>query len=366
MRWEYQKSQRKCIPICGDSIITYLEECDDGNAIPYDGCYQCKFSCQKFWENCKFGKCLECLQSYRLIEHQCIYVHNYYDGPKIRQKAEFNNQITNLIENGFYQHALLYDYQIGVQQVKQLYCNQQSYGYLVIIIINVAQIEYLIVKNNCLMFIWSVSHIINQNQRIKNVIQFVETGQYCKVKFAIIKIMFSLMNAINVNRVVNWNVDNVNKISVMIALMVGLQQITIVIRSVEMECRHSIHKNNVMMEITRIMMDVMNYFQLIDNTYCTPICGDGIIVQGLEECEDLNDIEYDGCYQCNYQCEINCSKCIERICQECIYDESDMEVEIVKIQLQCGDGLISNDEECDDWNILNNDGCSSNCNIEAG
>lgn len=29
----------RCEPICGDTLIRGLEECDDGNDIPYDGCY---------------------------------------------------------------------------------------------------------------------------------------------------------------------------------------------------------------------------------------------------------------------------------------------------------------------------------------
>lgn len=32
---------------------------------------------------------------------------------------------------------------------------------------------------------------------------------------------------------------------------------------------------------------------------CPDICGDGVIT-GDEECEDGNNIEYDGCYNCRY------------------------------------------------------------------
>ncbi|CAD8148199.1 unnamed protein product [Paramecium octaurelia] len=387
--WEYQKSQRKCIPICGDSIITYLEECDDGNVIPYDGCYQCKFSCQKFCGNCKFGKCLECLQSYRLIEHQCIYVYNYYDGPELRQKAEFNNQITNLIENGFYQHALLYDYQIGLQQVKQLDCNQQSYGI------------FGYYYNQC-----SFDRIFNCKEQLFDVC--LECQPYYQLKLKNKECHSICGDGVVLQSEIcddqnNVQFDDCYKCQSSCQLECrqckqnqcydcidgwslinnycyqicgdGMQAFN----SQEQcddgnyenndgchECKYICDQNCYFCSFSNICMLCNQYFQLIDNTYCTPICGDGIIVQGLEECEDLNDIGYDGCYQCNYQCEINCSKCIGGICQECIDDESDREDEIVKIQLQCGDGLISNDEECDDWNILNNDGCSSNCNIETG
>ncbi|CAK62586.1 unnamed protein product (macronuclear) [Paramecium tetraurelia] len=403
--WEYQISQRKCIPICGDLIITYLEECDDGNMIPYDGCYQCKFSCSKFCGNCKFGKCLECLQSFRLIEHKCVYVYNYYDDPELRQKAEFNNQIINFMERGFYQHALLYDYQIGLQQVKQLDCNQQSYGI------------FGYYYHQC-----SIDRIFNCKEQLFDICLECQPYFYLKLKnkecHPICGDGVILQSEICDDQN-NFQFDDCYKCQSSCQLECrqckqnqcydcidgwslinnycyqicgdGMQAFN----SQEQcddgnyenndgcyECKYECDQNCYFCSQSNICMLCNQHFQLIDNTYCAPICGDGIIVQGLEECEDLNDVEFDGCYQCTYQCEINCSKCIEGICQECIdgfeltlqgcqriinyEDESEIEEEIVKIQLHCGDGWLSNDEECDDWNILNNDGCSSNCNIETG
>lgn len=34
---------------------------------------------------------------------------------------------------------------------------------------------------------------------------------------------------------------------------------------------------------------------------CISICGDGITV-GDEHCDDGNNIRYDGCYDCNFEC----------------------------------------------------------------
>lgn len=34
-----------CESICGDSLIVANEQCDDGNIDNYDGCYECKYSC---------------------------------------------------------------------------------------------------------------------------------------------------------------------------------------------------------------------------------------------------------------------------------------------------------------------------------
>lgn len=49
---------------CGDGFQAENEECDDGNIFPFDGCFNCLYSCV---ENCKFchlGLCLECQDEY--------------------------------------------------------------------------------------------------------------------------------------------------------------------------------------------------------------------------------------------------------------------------------------------------------------
>lgn len=46
------------MPICGDGLVVDLEECDDGNNLPYDGCYNCKFECNITCIFCVYGECL--------------------------------------------------------------------------------------------------------------------------------------------------------------------------------------------------------------------------------------------------------------------------------------------------------------------
>ncbi|CAD8204792.1 unnamed protein product [Paramecium pentaurelia] len=49
-----------CPDICGDGIITGNEECEDGNSIEYDGCYNCRYQCQPECTKCIKGLCQEC------------------------------------------------------------------------------------------------------------------------------------------------------------------------------------------------------------------------------------------------------------------------------------------------------------------
>ena len=67
-------------------------------------------------------------------------------------------------------------------------------------------------------------------------------------------------------------------------------------------------------------------------------CGNGM-VEGLEECDDGNLVDDDGC-------------------------TADCEIEIGIGT--CGDGTVDPGEECDDGNLVGNDGCSADCEIEGG
>jgi cysteine-rich repeat protein len=61
------------------------------------------------------------------------------------------------------------------------------------------------------------------------------------------------------------------------------------------------------------------------------VCGNGVVEDG-EECDDENLFNDDGCS----------SQCL----------------------MECGDGRLSGDEECDDGNRLVDDGCDETCQLE--
>ncbi|CAD8121341.1 unnamed protein product [Paramecium sonneborni] len=47
---------------------------------------------------------------------------------------------------------------------------------------------------------------------------------------------------------------------------------------------------------------------------CIPICGDGIVIDDFEDCDDQNDEPFDGCFECKFQCQQNCQECLDGIC----------------------------------------------------
>ncbi|CAD8192940.1 unnamed protein product [Paramecium pentaurelia] len=95
---------------------------------------------------------------------------------------------------------------------------------------------------------------------------------------------------------------------------------------------------------------------------CQSICGDEIIVIE-EQCDDGNDIQFDGCYQCKYDCNQYCNECIEGICMKC---KEGFILEENQCIITCGDGILNiQTEQCDDYNNTPRDGCY-NCYQEDG
>src|SRR5690606_5567276 len=72
-------------------------------------------------------------------------------------------------------------------------------------------------------------------------------------------------------------------------------------------------------------------------------CGNEVVERG-EQCDDPNDMPFDGCYRCRLE-----PDCTDGVCTSV-----------------CGDGQRYDDEECDDGNTISGDGCSSDCKVEDG
>ena len=75
--------------------------------------------------------------------------------------------------------------------------------------------------------------------------------------------------------------------------------------------------------------------------------------KALKECDDGNLIEDDGC---SSLCEINTGW----VCSGGTPSQPD------KCYEYCGDGINYGALQCDDGNLIDGDGCSSNCKIEPG
>ena len=81
-----------------------------------------------------------------------------------------------------------------------------------------------------------------------------------------------------------------------------------------------------------------------------PACGDGLINQPSEECDDHNSVPGDGC---NGICKVEPNFTCPTAGQPCIPT------------FKCGNGKIEPGEVCDDGNTVANDGCSADCTVQS-
>ncbi|CAD8155329.1 unnamed protein product [Paramecium pentaurelia] len=302
--WNYLDLINQCVPICGDKIIKGNEECDDGNIIPFDGCFNCKFQCAKNCQICRFGKCIQCLIGYKLKSQYCYPI----CGDNLTLDSEQCDDGNNEKFDGCYKCE--YSCQIECQ----LCVNQQCFQCLE---------GWQLISNKC-------EQVCNDNMLAILSIEQCDNDDdmYC-------------------NGCISLCQDN---------------------------CLSCLEYNECQF--------CRNPFQLV-NGVCTSICGDSIVTVGFEQCDDGNDIKYDGCYQCQLQCSFGCIQCQNNnICTQCDpkfteLNISTMKCEQIKVEIeineeiledndnQCGNGLLNSlYEDCDDGNIAGGDGCSAYCNIE--
>ncbi len=99
------------------------------------------------------------------------------------------------------------------------------------------------------------------------------------------------------------------------------------------------------------------------NAAC-PQCGDSS-KEGFEQCDDGNTTSGDGCSS-TCQTEVYCcGSCnVSRPPDQCYWYDATPQA-CSNLCPQCGDGLVSGSEQCDDGNITSGDGCSSACQTEV-
>jgi cysteine-rich repeat protein len=90
-------------------------------------------------------------------------------------------------------------------------------------------------------------------------------------------------------------------------------------------------------------------------SFCKPdVCGDGIVWHN-EQCDDGNNVDFDGCSsQCKTEPGFTCESTdsADKYARSRCYN--------------CGNGIIDFAEDCDDSNTEDGDGCSALCFLEAG
>ncbi|CAD8060723.1 unnamed protein product [Paramecium primaurelia] len=293
--------QNTCIPICGDRKIILNEACDDGNQIPYDGCHLCQFSCPLNCILCNFGICQVCEQSYFLQGNKCINDQQICDTFIELLETGFFYQMINYNENGyqFQQYHIL-------QNIQNCYNFKDYFGILGY------QYYYCQIIENCKLSIY-------------------ETSQECQVSYKLSLNNRQCIQICNCEDQINFQYNDCYKCR----------------QNCQLEC---------LMCIQYKCYQCLDGWQLIDHK-CQQICGDKqVALFSPEQCDNGNDIIDDGCHECQLQCQAYCQICSQD--SICIICQQNFELINNKCQPICGDKIvIYGFEECDDGNDIQYDGC---------
>ncbi|CAD8138090.1 unnamed protein product [Paramecium pentaurelia] len=323
---------QQCSQFCGDQIVQQTEECDDGNSIPFDGCHNCQYECVDGCSNCVKGICLNCYEEweYKITTKNCKWIsleqsqnviQSCIDNPNCMNQMEVWHQECSLNCILCYQTICL-ECQVGYHLLAgecQEICGISA--------ISMFQYPNCFCDQNCLLCNLGMCK------------QCIDT--YTLVDDKCLVICGDGLTTIGIEEC-----DDKNDIP-----YDGCYQCIY-------QCQESCNK----CEKGICVEPCINGMEMI-NDKCQSFCGN-FIVEENEQCDDNNNIQYDGCYQCQFSCPLYCSICDEGMCQECnlnyYYDNLTF-----SCYSKCGDGILTSEtEQCDDNNTNSGDGCSSICMIE--
>ncbi|CAK77967.1 unnamed protein product (macronuclear) [Paramecium tetraurelia] len=414
--WEFEESSQSCIPICGDTLITQDEECDDGNLVAYDGCHKCKYSCPSNCRYCQFGKCLGCQNQHQILEGRCQFICDELEKTHYQENQDYHDfiilegyqcrqdQFDDKFERFYFQQqkSLL---NLNIRILEQQY-NNSKFDYLDNCKVEQfgkclechAEYEFNFHKTKCIPKCQDGILIQEEVCDDGNRIQF--DGCYKCLKSCQIECLFCSENKCY-NCQNGWQLQDYQ-----CKQICGDGQLAIF--SNEQcddpedpnctDCNYQCDNDCLICNQFQNCEICKHPFQM-KNGKCLSICGDNIITPPFEQCDDGNDIPYDGCYDCQFKCSFGCIKCQkDNKCVQCdelnyILDthtyicqakqpNSDLEPkeeennndlviiscnenqEFINYQCVnlCGNGILNSlFEQCDDGNNEGGDGCSALC-----
>ncbi|CAD8103048.1 unnamed protein product [Paramecium primaurelia] len=371
----YELRDKQCFTICGDEIVTLDEQCDDGNLIFDDGCHYCQYNCQDQCALCFKGICLKCFDNYLLIQEKCIKI-NYED--KILSQIDLN----------------FFSYQSYDNQELQLYQFFEYNNYIKAITLQSLglQDKEFMQQFEQLYFTYFKSFlIIDQNldlfhQREDLIIDYLKDKQKNIIYTTCLQMDIncsSMCLSCSNQQCFFRNRDNLKQNCISIfgdGILAKNEQCNYLIQNYQetyINCKYNCPINCQYCHTGICINCSQGYYLDLQTNSCDSICGDKIITP-QENCDDGNNIIYDGCTNCQFQCQETCTICQNGKCLSCIqsyfYDQKQERClerkqcdeskglyydDIKNICVtKCGDQIKAGDEQCDDGNEQPNDGCN--------
>ncbi|CAK74202.1 unnamed protein product (macronuclear) [Paramecium tetraurelia] len=362
-----------CDPICGDLIVVGNEECDDGNQSNFDGCFQCKYQCSQHCEICLNGICQSCQLNYQLdqLSNSCKPIQ-----PLLTINEQPNCKILNNNKCIFCQHGYLDSFTNTC--IIDYNMNKCSKNCKKCVLSKCLECEFGYYGNNCMPKCGD--GIIVQEEECDDRSEFqldtclnckFQCPQYCKscaygvctncISGFYLDIVSNSCNSVCGDKIRARDevCDDGNELK-----YDGCYQCKYQCQMECLDCQFGkctqceppliLVPSKSMCEERKSCKGLIGLYYDNYSNDCLPQCGDGIVV-GLEQCEDQNNIPYDGCYECQYQCHKMCSNCQKGLCFEC---KNGYHLNGQQCITKCGDGIKIGDELCDDQNDVVRDGCT--------
>ncbi|CAD8065646.1 unnamed protein product [Paramecium sonneborni] len=344
----YELIENKCEAICGDGIVVQDEYCDD----KYDeqlGCQQCKFQCDTECLFCKYGKCIFCKQGFELKGQICEPI----CGDGLISGIEECDDENQIAEDGCFECKYSCQHQcLTCQNGFCLECDVDD-GW------------QLIPQGQCISLCGDLKVTGNEQCDDGNEINF--DGCFdCKYicQLACTKCLSGTCYECNTP---GWILDNFFCWEVCgDSLTVGIEECddgNDIPYDGCFECKSQCEDACILCESGKCL-DCTFGWKLNTQNRCETFCGDGYVIPQYEDCDDGNLLPYDGCYECNYQCVEFCTNCQKGICLECdvLLGWQISDFKCIPI---CGDGMVLGYEQCDDANTIEYDGCNNQCEFQC-
>ncbi|CAD8071487.1 unnamed protein product [Paramecium sonneborni] len=346
----YELKNGNCLPICGDGIVTIDEDCDDLNSIKFDGCNQCKYECDQNCIFCEFGQCIFCSNGYYLQGQMCLSICG--DGLIVgNEQCDDSNLID---EDGCFEcHYSCQQQCVNCQYGSCILCDQEK-GW------------HTTPQGDCQPFCGD--QIIAGVEQCDDGNEINFDGCY-ECEFICQEPCTKCINGQCYEcNTPGWRLENYFCWEICgDALKVGIEECddgNDIPYDGCFQCKTQCE------EACTVCLDGQCEqctfgWQLNDKHRCGTICGDKYVIPKFEDCDDGNLLPFDGCYECSYQCVQFCTDCRKDVCYECntpgwTYDQKTQSCVPI-----CGDGIVNGYEECDDGNLIENDGCSNTCEYQC-
>ncbi|CAD8190851.1 unnamed protein product [Paramecium octaurelia] len=332
-----------CLSFCGDGYLSHFEQCDDANNIPYDGCYECKFQCNYYCQTCYNGVCLQCSIGYYLDQSKNVCYSICGDGI-LAHDEQCDNE--NLVPD---------ELCVNCKLLCQQQCTACIEGQCFECISQGWQLD--VINRNCQPICGDLLVLGNEQCDDGNDVSddgcidcFFQCQQQCTL---------CENGECRECNIEGWKLS-INKCITICGdqLVLGKEECddgNLIPHDGCFECQFQCQEQCTDCVKGNCQACNKSGWLLSQNNLCSTYCGDGIAVNPYEQCDDGNDIPYDGCYKCEFQCEQLCTICEFGICYEC--NQLGWIIKNNKCTPYCGDGLIVGNEQCDDMNSNQNDGC---------